>query len=99
MATKEFQERKALRALSCEPWEYDAKLYVGPATIARLLANAWIERVPDPIGQKKCKITDAGRAALVDLSKPKPNGKNRKPMKMLDPLIKIADTSIAKVRR
>ncbi len=95
MASKEFQEYKALRALAFEQWEYDAQLYVGPKTIASLLEKGWIERLPEWPDHKRCRITQAGRDALTAM-----NGANSKdPAHEIRPQIKIADTSIAMVRR
>lgn len=61
MPSQEFQDRKALRAITTSDWVNTAQLYVGKATINRLEINGFIEIRLSMIGTQQCRITDAGR--------------------------------------
>ncbi len=81
-----WRERKALRALIGEQWEYKAQLYVGEKTIASLVEKQWIELHPESSSRtEKYRITELGKQAY-DM----PADKNAKPkhrLSMLKPQI------------
>lgn len=83
------RERKALRALVGEPWEYRAKLYgAGKGTIDSIVAKGWAEFLPPlPSGIERMRITAAGEAALADPQSSPPT-KPRPRLKPLPPLLK-----------
>lgn len=60
------RERKALKALQFEQWEYKTQLYVGDKTFADLIGKGWIAPFQghNPNGDR-ISITDLGRAALA----------------------------------
>jgi|GEM_PF-3679876 len=77
------RERKALKRLRHLRWEDDASLCVGEKTITSLLERGWAERVENPTGRKRLRITETGIAAL-DAPIP-PKAAKKTPLKMLKP--------------
>ncbi|MDO8608843.1 MAG: hypothetical protein Q7R40_20105 [Phaeospirillum sp.] len=84
------RERKVLRNIEHQQWEYEAKLGCGPKIRADLLEKRWIELHPDY--SDRYRITDDGRKALEMPVPKKPSGPKLKSLvyttKPIDPLIK-----------
>lgn len=87
------RERKALQNLG--PRGIKPDMRAGEITIAALLAERWIERLPDrPSGMQQFRRTDLGDEALR--LPPAPPKITRARIGMLKPQLGILDTRIAK---
>jgi hypothetical protein len=67
------RQRVALERLRYRPWEYATQLYpLGSTGMARLLANGWVEALPDdPSGRKRVRISDDGEKVLNSRARPR----------------------------
>jgi hypothetical protein len=67
------RQRLALEGLRHRPWEYAVQLYpLGPKGMARLLANGWVEALPDDaFGRKRVRISDDGEKVLNSRARPR----------------------------